>query len=115
MKHFTRKEFNCPCCGANLMEPAFLEMLDKARGIAGIPFKINSGYRCAPHNKNEGGSPTSSHVDGWAADINCIGSRHRFIMVDALREAGFERIGIRKDFIHVDCDPQKDERTLWIY
>jgi hypothetical protein len=30
-------------------------------------------------------------------------------------EAGFNRLGIAKTFIHVDNDPGKPEDTVWLY
>lgn len=44
-------------------------ILDKLREIYGKPITINSGYRCPELNKAVGGSATSDHVKGFAADI----------------------------------------------
>jgi hypothetical protein len=33
----------------------------------------------------------------------------------ALLQAGFTRIGIRKDFIHVDVDNKKLQGAIWFY
>ena len=68
MKHFELSEFDCPCgkCTAS-MDGEFLDALDEARELAGVPFSINSGYRCIEHNKSVGGSKTSSHMLGVAA------------------------------------------------
>ena len=38
-----------------------------------IGIYISSGYRCLKLNRILGGSKTSSHVKGWAADINAQG------------------------------------------
>ena len=97
------------------MEQAFLNMLDNARHRAGVVFIVNSGYRCLKHNTKVGGSKTSSHMIGLAADIKCINSRDRFKIIEALIHVGFERIGVRKDFIHVDLDLTKDQEVFWIY
>lgn len=45
------------------------EVLDKLREAWGSPIKVNSGYRCDELNKKIGGSKTSSHVKGYAADL----------------------------------------------
>jgi hypothetical protein len=37
------------------------------------------------------------------------------IIVKALLEVGFKRIGIDDTFIHVDCDPTKDQNLIWVY
>ena len=45
------------------------KVLDPLRELYGKPIKINSGYRSPLVNKKIGGSPTSDHVKGMAADI----------------------------------------------
>lgn len=44
-------------------------VLDPLRETYGKPIKVNSGYRCEALNKAVGGSRTSSHMSGEAADI----------------------------------------------
>lgn len=44
-------------------------VLDPLRSIYGKPITVNSGYRCPELNKAVGGSATSDHVKGFAADI----------------------------------------------
>lgn len=99
------------------MDFEFLFRLQKARTIAGIPFVITSGHRTKTHNKIVGGSPTSAHLLGVAADIACNSSTERWKIVFALRDAGFKRIGIGKDFIHVDSDTRdfKPQHILFDY
>lgn len=116
LKLFPMHERACPCCGAAEVDPEFLERLVKARLDAGIPFSINSMYRCPAHNR-EIGSTSDNHPEGKAADIGCTDSSSRFIMVAALIRAGFTRIGIAKTFIH--CDTMDDKGTppevIWLY
>lgn len=102
----------CPCCGKSLMNIDFLLRLDKARMIADTPFKINSGYRCRKHNL-EVGSTSNNHPSGHAVDIKCLHSTKRGKMLRGLYKAGFKRVGIRKDFLHVD-DLDKVE-SCWLY
>lgn len=122
MKYFKVSEFDSPDevgSGSN-MDATFLEMLDDARGWAGIPFKITSGFRTPSHNAYVGGvqaglkSKGSSHLFGYAADISCTSGAEREIILNALIEAGFRRIGIAKTFIHVDNDPDKNP-SVWLY
>ncbi len=117
MDHFEISEFLCPCClrGAKEMNKGFLSMLDTARDIAGITFNINSGFRCPKHNKEVGGSPTSSHLKGLAVDIKADTSRKRYLVVKALIQAGFNRIGIGENFVHVDLDLDKTDNLMWTY
>lgn len=44
-------------------------VLDPLREAYGKPIHVNSGYRCEELNKAIGGSPTSDHMNGCAADI----------------------------------------------
>lgn len=44
-------------------------ILDPLRELYGKPITVNSGYRCPEVNKAVGGSATSDHVKGFAADI----------------------------------------------
>ena len=117
-KHFTFDEFDSPDypgSGEKFMDREFLECLDEARDIAGIQFKINSGYRTPEHNDKVGGKPGSSHTKGLAVDIACNNSTDRFKLAGILREVGFKRIGMGSTFIHVDIDKDKSQNVLWTY
>ena len=91
LKYFKYEEFKSPDLpdSGNLMDATFLAMLDSAREIAGIPFKINSAYRSESHNRKVGGKSTSSHLVGKAVDLHCTDSRSRWIIITALQKAGF--------------------------
>jgi uncharacterized protein YcbK (DUF882 family) len=122
MRNFNLKEFDSPdLSGSGLnMDKDFLSMLDNARDIAKTPFKITSGYRTKEHNiaiyKKLGKKPIeSSHLKGVACDIACSDSRARFLIINALLEAGFTRIGIANNFIHVDSDCEKSQNVIWTY
>ena len=117
LEYFKIREFDSPdeVGSGDKMNTEFLEMLDCARSYAGIPFKINSGYRTKEHNKNVGGVEGSSHLSGYAADIHCANSKNRALMVGSLLEAGFMRIGIGTNFIHVDNDERKVFPVIWLY
>lgn len=108
LKYFKFEEFDSPDLpnsGSANMCPKFMEMLETARGIAGIPFIITSGYRTKAHNKSIG-SKSTNHTTGRAADIAATNSRDRFLIISALLQAGFNRIGIdiKRKFIHVDSN-----------
>jgi len=114
MSYFSDEELACPCCGELIFNARFRQDLNAARTYAQIPFKINSGYRCPKHNTEVKGSETSSHPKGLAVDIEAISSRQRFRVVFGLLMAGLTRIGIRKTFIHVDADRDKDQEVCWL-
>ena len=121
MRYFNYHEFNCPDegegSGERMMDEDFLQMLDRARHLAGVPFRVNSGYRSKAWNKKCNGRPNSAHTMGCAADIHCVDSRSRCYILGALLEVGFNRIGIAKTFIHVDnsYDASHDEDVIWLY
>ena len=118
LKYFTLKEFDSPDepGSGSKMNEKFLEKLDYARHNAGVPFKINSGYRSAHWNdKILKARIGSSHKLGLAADIHCVNSRDRALIIKALLDVGINRIGIAKTFIHCDVDKQKDQDVFWLY
>ena len=96
------------------MDINFLYKLDHARELAGISFKITSGYRTKEHNAEVGGVPNSSHLIGVAADIAVGSGKERYIILNALIKAGFKRLGVAKTFIHCDTDPNKPN-SVWTY
>lgn len=80
-----------------------------ARHVAGIPFVINSGFRCEAWNDHVGGVKGSAHTIGLAADIIATTPRQRYRIVKALLHIGFRRIIIysSKGFLHADMDESK--------
>lgn len=98
------------------MDEETLWMLDNAMSIAGFRFEINSGFRCEKHNTEVGGSLTSSHLKGVAADIRIINHWYQYKIVNSLILVGFERINLKKSesFLHVDNDKEKPREILWI-
>jgi uncharacterized protein YcbK (DUF882 family) len=121
-KYFKLSEFDSPDRpgSGELMEHEVIQALDIARDIYGYPMVITSGFRTIEHNRSliERGyaaSPNSSHLLGWAVDIAVPNSQRRFLMVEALLDAGFHRIGLGKTFIHVDLDPNKTPNCIWTY
>ena len=51
------------------LESLVLNVLDPLRERWGVPIYVNSGYRCEALNARVGGSKTSYHLQGMAADI----------------------------------------------
>lgn len=105
---FKDSEFLCKCgkCGRGIewMRAETLSKLYKARDLAGIPFTINSAYRCEVHNAAVGGKQQSAHLRGRAIDIDYTTPEQGFTILKALIDAGFTHIGINYDktFIHAD-------------
>lgn len=82
MKHFTFNEFQRSDVAERngidntipeLAEAHIVELvdilLDPLREAWGGPLTVTSGYRCPELNRAVGGSATSAHTAGWAADL----------------------------------------------
>lgn len=96
------------------LKPELVELLDKARGIAGIPFVINSGYRTLANNEDVGGVKDSSHIKGLAVDLRARNSTEHFLITKALIQVGFTRISRSyPNHIHCDIDPYKPKNVLF--
>jgi len=119
IKYFDLSEFDSPDdtgSGEN-MDLDFVRSLDEAREIAGIPFKITSGYRTPKHNTYVGGVLNSSHMNipCNACDIEISDSSTRYKVINSLLKVGVNRIGIGKNFIHCDTDKDKSPNVIWHY
>jgi hypothetical protein len=120
LRHFAIREFDSPDepgSGVHMNQQTMVK-LDAARARAGIPFRINSGFRTAAHNASVGGVPGSSHTKGYAVDISLNGfsQRQQLGVIAALVESGFSRLGISWGrFIHADDDPDKPSPAYWDY
>lgn len=113
IKEFKKEEFACKCgeCGMGYeqMQQTTLYKLFTARKRSSVKFVVRSAVRCDKHNMLEGGKNNSAHKSGYAVDIGFKDMHECFIILKALIEGGFERIGINFQlmFIHVDDDPTK--------
>lgn len=116
--YFSEPEFHCKCNRQHevqVIDERLIWMLDLARDRAGLPFVITSGYRCIEHNTEVGGVVNSAHLKGLAADIHVENPRARWIILKSLLSIGFCRIGIGRNFIHVDIDDTKEMGVVWLY
>lgn len=111
--NFSRSEFRCKCgCGFDTPDDKLVKLLEEIRTQAGNkPIYINSACRCVIHNKNVGGSNTSQHILGKAADIRC---NHKtpdelsYIANEILGLTG--GVGVYNTFCHVDV---RDTMARW--
>lgn len=89
MKHFKFEEFRCRCCSglppdAQENIRALVEaVLDPARERYGGPVMVNSGFRCAKHNREVSGVPASQHLCGEAADVCCADNKRLAEIIEA--------------------------------
>lgn len=114
--YFKKEEFDCKCgCGLNNMQESHMDKILEARIDSRTPFVINSGSRCPERNRIEGGSDTSDHLTGHGSDIVAKSGRKKFIVENALRKAGFNRMGRGRSFIHAGDNPNNPPDVYWPY
>ena len=82
-----------------------INVLQPLREIFGSPIRINSGFRSQVINKKVGGSPSSQHCKGEAADLSCSDNAAIFRIIynelpfdQIIWEAGDDN---KPDWIHV--------------
>ena len=107
-KNFKVSEFACKCGCGNKVKQSIIDLCQKIRTKAGIPVRVNSGYRCEKHNAKVGGVSGSQHCAGVAADLSCAkGAKFLISTVKELYEAGeipeLKFCKEYKSWIHVDC------------
>ena len=91
-------------------------VLDPLREAWGRPIYVNSGYRCAELNKAVGGSETSHHMRGMAADIstgNYVDNAKLFQLIQTLK-LPFTQLIDESNFawVHVSLDPANIKRQI---
>lgn len=111
--YFSPSCFKCPCCGTIFMQSTFMAKLNHACFKSDCNYFIISGYRCKPYNSLVNGSETSSHLYGYACDIAIPDNVIRLKVLFGLLASGFTRIGVYKNYIHVDSDPNKPD-CIWL-
>ena len=112
-KNFKLNEFDCKCsrCSTVLLDAKLVELLQKIRDHFGASVSVNSGYRCKAHNKEVGGSTSSHHVKGMAADIRVDGVEPKDVAKYA-ESIGIKRIGLYEgseegNFVHIGSGATK--------
>ncbi len=85
------------------LQDSLVKVLDTARGMSGVPYKITSGYRTAAQNKAVGGVNNSAHLTGLAVDIAISSNSARTAILRGLLTCGTPLfIEIANKHIHVD-------------
>ncbi len=121
IKHFIPRDFACHCDGL-CDHPVVISLetvakLDKICDVIGLPIKVLSATRCERYNARVSGKARSAHVPkngvSHTAHVFCPDSSFRFAFLTAALPV-FNRIGIGKDFIHVDDDPELPPGMVWV-
>ncbi len=101
--HFDSSEFACRCgCGFASVDPALVEGLELLRLKIGHAVQITSGCRCRERNRIVGGSPSSQHLLGRAADVAVPYLTGEEIYKYAQTIPLFRGFGVGGGFLHVD-------------
>lgn len=92
------------------MEELCVNLLQPIRDAWGKPIKVTSGYRCYKLNRFLGGSPTSVHPRGWAADLKPASGSYD----------DFEKFVVQflKDHPEIpfdQCIREKSGRSKWLH
>lgn len=116
-EYFSPSEFTCRCEGfcehEDVVDRLLVAGLDTLRENLGVPLLVNSGHRCTEHNRNVGGSPTSRHLYGVAADIRLpLDMSSEELAREAEKIEAFEvgGIGLYNTFVHLDV---RGRRVRW--
>lgn len=129
MKYFTIKELcksstaeqkkidNTPNSEVvNNLEKLVEYILDPLREKYGKPIHVNGGYRCLALNKAVGGSKTSQHMLGLAADITAGSVAKNKILFNLIQELNlpFDQLIDEKNFrwIHVSYSAKHRKQIL---
>ena len=116
-KNFKLKEFECKC-GCDMPLEVYENIIKLAsqlqflRDYTGRPITINSAYRCPEHNAKVGGSKTSQHLLGKAADITIqsLKPAEVFVLIEDLIDMGHMLqggLGLYDTFVHYDIRKTK--------
>lgn len=128
MKYFKMKEFECrdgcvmPASARDNIVALVENVLDPARERLGMPIRVNSGYRCAKHNRKVGGVAASQHLLGEAADVVPVNSEKGKVkselerLVRIIKEQGaFDQLIVYPTFVHVSYKRIGRNRKQIIY
>jgi uncharacterized protein YcbK (DUF882 family) len=111
-KNFKSTEFDCKCkgyCSITLIDSKLVHCLQQIREHFNSPVIINSGFRCARHNRDVGGARGSQHLYGRAADIVVKGVKPS-VVADYCEAIGMGGIGRYTTFTHIDV---RDKKARW--
>lgn len=93
-------------------------ILDPLRERYGKPITVNSGYRCPELNKAVGGSKTSHHMKGLAADITVGSPKNNKVLFDLIKEMDlpFDQLIDEKklSWVHVSYSTKPRKQILYL-
>ena len=130
-KHFSRAEFErsstADRLGINNQMPSDLipnakfvceTILEKIRAHYGIPFRPNSGFRCAELNTAIGSKTTSQHALAQAVDCEIAGIDNYGLAIFVRENLDFDQLILEfykpgiptSGWVHISATPQRQHR-----
>lgn len=124
-RYFSRAEMrckggpSCDCKGQGLPKHSFMVSLEKVRRRVG-PMPVSSGFRCPSYNRDVGGTASSAHTLGLAADISCS----KLVAIKIIVWGyvyGFRGFGVQQKghlggrYIHLDKMKGSKRPAIWNY
>lgn len=94
------------------------EGLEQVRALTGFPLEISSGYRCPELNRRVGGTITSQHTQGLAADFTCAEFGSPIDIIKAIRDFGivFDQCILEyAKWVHISFSKAPRGRVLTIH
>lgn len=89
--------------------------LDKLRLFIGRPIRVSGGFRDEATNRRVGGSPTSQHLLGQAADIQVDGMTPEEVSLAVLAcGMRFDQVIWEPGWTHVSVGPRDRRETLQV-
>lgn len=81
----------------------------------GFELSASSAFRSHSYEIANGRNGSSAHCLGLAIDIYCYSNSLRFKIISFALNYGISRIGIYKNFIHIDIAPDslKSQNVIW--
>lgn len=91
-----------------------LDVLQPLRDALGEPMEVNSGYRCQELNRLVGGTSTSQHLKGEAADI---ASDNPLALAQLAYDLGlpYDQMIVYPTFVHFSHKLAGEQRRMVLY
>ena len=88
--------------------------LERVRDLLGGPIFISSAYRSPKVNSAVGGSKTSAHLEGLAADFVCpsFGTPKEICIEIAASGLAFDQLIYEGSWVHLSVDPRYRQQVL---
>lgn len=116
---FEKLDFSAcvPSCEESDFHPLLLDKLRTMQAWLRSSLTFTSGFRSKSWEFSKGRDGSSSHskTPCLAVDVSTLDSHWRYKVLAAAICAGFERIGVGKNFIHLDIDESKAHPVVFHY